>query len=260
MRKRGYNIVKRVEINSLQADTTATNRESSTAVTTLKDAGVDNVLVAISPTSSPGFWQEWGRNNQPFKNYIVDVAGASCSTFSGPRLPAEAVGVPCVTTYDTKATATKNAVKKDTAFEAKCRSQYAQITGWTPYPGAQSGGTNVAGQHWDDDIPKEECTMMAVLLPAIKAAGKHPTWAKVRKNILATANGPMAYMSNGEGGYAPDKPYMANQVHMVTLQPASASTPKDASGLYNGCPLPINCWVPVLVDGQEWFPAKTGTA
>ena len=39
-----------------------------------------------------------------------------------------------------------------------------------------------------------------------------------------------------------------------TLNAATTSTPKDANGLYNGCPAPVNCWIPQVVDGQEWFP------
>ena len=26
------------------------------------------------------------------------------------------------------------------------------------------------------------------------------------------------------------------------------------NGTFNGCPAPVNCFVPTLVDGQEWFP------
>jgi hypothetical protein len=99
-----------------------------------------------------------------------------------------------------------------------------------------------------------------VLIPAIAKAGKNPTWDKVYKNILKSGKGDAAYMSNGEGQFAKNKPYYATQVHIETLMhietlnPANAQTPKEANGTFAGCPAPVNCWVPTLIDGQEWFP------
>ena len=94
-----------------------------------------------------------------------------------------------------------------------------------------------------------------VLLPAIEKAGKNPTWAKVYKNILASGKGGAAYMSNGEGQFAKNKPYYATQVHLESLNTANKETPKDpTNGTFNGCPAAVNCFVPQLVDGQEWFP------
>jgi hypothetical protein len=46
-------------------------------------------------------------------------------------------------------------------------------------------------------------------------------------------------------------------VHVVTLNAANAQTAVDANGLFNGCPAPVNCWVPVLADGKEWFPTSS---
>lgn len=257
LKKLGYDVTKRVEINGLQADVAAINRESGAAVGTLADAGVDIVFVGASSTNTSGYFQEVTRSNPAFKSYLVDIAGAQCSTFSAPRLPAATAGIPCVTTYDTRAVVTKDAVKKDSAFEAKCRSQYDEITGWKSTPGAQGGGTDVNGKHWDEDFPFPECTIMNVLLPAIKAAGKNPTWDKVYANLMKDTKVPMAYMSGGQGGFGKNKPYMATQVHLETMSPASGSTALDASGVtYNGCPLPVNCFVPQVVDGQEWLVAK----
>jgi hypothetical protein len=61
-------------------------------------------------------------------------------------------------------------------------------------------------------------------------------------------------MSQGKGGFGTSKPFFPKQMHVVTLTGADADTPQDANGLYNGCPIPVNCWVPQAVDGQEWFP------
>jgi hypothetical protein len=99
---------------------------------------------------------------------------------------------------------------------------------------------------------------MALLLPAIKKAGKNPTWPKVYDNLLKTTKAPAAYMSNGEGGFAKNKTYFVNQVHLMSLNAANAQTAKDANGLFNGCPAPVNCWIPQLVGGQEWFPIPKG--
>jgi len=249
--------VKRVEINGLQAENSAVNRESAAAVEPFKEAGVDTVLIATPPTQNAGFWQESSSSGAPYKQFLVDMPPVACTSFTAPRLPPDTAGIPCITTYDTSAVASKDGVRKDNAFEAKCRKQYDQITGYHSTPGAPSGGTDVNGQHFDEDIPIQECTILSVLLPAIKAAGKNPTWDKVHAALMKTTKAPMAGMSGGEGGFAKNKPYMAKQVHLVTMNQASATTPKDANGTYNGCPLPINCFVPQLINGREWYPAPS---
>ena len=43
------------------------------------------------------------------------------------------------------------------------------------------------------------------------------------------------------------------------LNPATTATQPDANGLYNGCPAPVNCWVPQEVDGAEWVPVQQAT-
>jgi hypothetical protein len=118
-----------------------------------------------------------------------------------------------------------------------------------------SGDLTAGGVTYTEDVSPNECTIMGVLLPAIKAAGKNPTWDKVYKAILASGKGGAAYMSNGEGQFTKTKPYYATQVHVENLATASASTAKDANGVtFNGCPAPVNCWIPQLVNNQEWYP------
>jgi hypothetical protein len=115
----------------------------------------------------------------------------------------------------------------------------------------------VNGQHWDEDIPYNECNIMNVLLPAIKKAGKDLTWDKVQANMMKATDAPMAYLSNGKGGFGKNKAYLAKNVHLEVLNPVAATTPLDANGkTYGGCPLPINCFVPQPINGQEWFPAS----
>lgn len=102
-----------------------------------------------------------------------------------------------------------------------------------------------------------ECNILNILLPAMEKAGKKLTWAKVAKNIKAIKNGPAAYMSDGKGSFGPKKSYYADYMHLMTLNAANARTVKDANGLFNGCPAPVNCWVPQLVGGkEEWFPVE----
>jgi hypothetical protein len=74
--------------------------------------------------------------------------------------------------------------------------------------------------------------------------------------MLTIKKSPAAYISGSTGGFAKNKPWFANQVHLERLTAATTATPPDANGLYNGCPAPVNCWVPQLVDGQEWFDAQ----
>jgi hypothetical protein len=94
---------------------------------------------------------------------------------------------------------------------------------------------------------------------ALKKAGKNPTTDKLYDAFLTIKNSPAAYMSNGKGGFAKNHPYFANAVHLELLNQANTQTPKDANGLYNGCPAPVNCWVPQLINGTEWFPVQSST-
>ncbi len=98
--------------------------------------------------------------------------------------------------------------------------------------------------------------MMSLLLPAMEKAGKNLTWPKVAANLAQTSSAPAIYMSGGVGGFAKNKHYFATKVHLVVLNPANPQTAKDAAGHFNGCPAPVNCWVPQPVDGAEWFPVR----
>jgi hypothetical protein len=64
----------------------------------------------------------------------------------------------------------------------------------------------------------------------------------------------VAYMSNGSGGFVKDGYLKPTQVHLLIQHKATADTPKDANGMFNGCPTPKTCWVPKLVAGKEWQP------
>ncbi len=168
--------------------------------------------------------------------------------------PLDAEGTPCITVRDTRALSTKDGVKKDNVFEAECRKQFDAAFNETTQPGVPAGDVTAGGVTYVEDLAPNECTIMSLLLPAIKKAGKNPTWDKVYANLIKTTQAPAAYMSNGEGSLGKGKQYFANQAHVMALNAANAQTPKDANGLFNGCPAPVNCFVPQLADGKEWFP------
>jgi hypothetical protein len=164
------------------------------------------------------------------------------------------VGTTCITSWDSNALSTKDGLRPDTAFEAKCRTIFDETTGRKSQPGAPSGGLTVNGVTYEEDIPIQECAMAELLLPAIKKAGKNLTWEKVYDNMVATSKLPLVSSSDGSGGLSKKKLFAPTKMHLEVLSAANADTPQDANGLYNGCPIPMNCWVPQIIDGQEWFP------
>lgn len=254
LESRGFDVASSIVVNTLPGDTAAMNRESAAAVATFKSAGVDTVFNLLPFVAATGYYQEAQRSGAGFSNLIMDSANSTCTQFSASRTPPEIAGAPCITTWDTRALPTKDGVKADSAFEKKCRTVFDDAFATTSQPGVPAGDITVGGVTYVEDLPPNECTIMSFLLPAIDKAGKNPTWAKVYRNILASGKGDAAYMSDGEGAFGKRKPYFATNVHAVTFNPASAQTAKDANGTFNGCPAPVNCWVPQLVDGREWFP------
>ena len=259
LKKAGYNVPSKVEVNINSADAAIMNRESGAAVATMKAAGVDTVFIAIPFTSSQGYFQEVNRSNAGFKSFVLDGSSSMCTIFAASRIPLDAAGIPCLTTADTRAVSTKDGVKKDTAAEAKCRTTFDKTFAETSQPGVPSGDITAGGTTYVEDFASNECQIMNLLLPAIEKAGKKLTWAKVAKNLEKTS-GPAVYASGGSGSYTPKKHYFNDNVHLVTLAAANAQTAKDANGLFNGCPAPVNCWIPQLIDGEEWFSMESGKA
>ena len=74
------------------------------------------------------------------------------------------------------------------------------------------------------------------------------------KNLLATTKAPAAFLSEGKGGFGKHKPYFSNLAMHFTVMVDGTHATKDANGLFNGCAIPAPCWIPQVVDGQEWFP------
>ena len=257
-KKRGYNVVSAVEINGLAADSGVLARESTAAVATFQAAGVDTVINTQSWTSINGFLGEADKTGFKPKLFAVDGQASTCNPFAATRASTLAAGAQCITAWDGRTAPTKDKIKPDNALEARCRKQYDAATGKTSLPGGPSGPQTINGVTYQGDIGPTECMIANVLLPAIKKAGKNLTWSKVWDNLMATTNAPAAYISNGQGGFGKNKPYFAAPImHFTTMAGNTAASPKDANGLFNGCVLPVPCWVSNVVNGQEWF--KVGT-
>lgn len=257
LRSRVYQVVETVAINTVQADVSAINRESAAAAATFQAAGADTVFSLLQMAASQGFFQEVRRSDADLALFLVDIASSVCTQFGASRIPAEAAGIPCVTTWDTRALPSTDGIKADSPFEAECRTTFDAAFDQRSQPGVPAGDVTVNGTTYIEDLAPNECTIMGLLAPALRKAGKNPTWAKVHRNLMKTTDAPAAYMSDGRSGFGSDKPYFATSVHLMTLRVANASTAPDAHGLFDGCPAPVNCWVPQTVDGQEWFPVKT---
>jgi len=255
LKKNGYTITSRVVINALAADAALSNRESTAAVQTFKDQGVDTVFTGVQQSQLVGFWQEQARSNAGFDSFIIDDAPNMCTLFSASRNPAETEGVPCLTASDTRALQAKNGVKPDSKFEAKCRSTSDAALGEKSQVGVPGGDVVVAGVTYTQDMPYTACTMSNIITTALKGAGKNPTWDGVVKAVEGMTSVPMAYFSDGTGSFSKGKHYAVDNVHLVAMNRATTATPQDAATkTFNGCPAPTSCWIPQLVDGKEWFP------
>ena len=258
LKKRGYDVASKVEINGLASSLGVLARESGAAVDTFKAAGVDTVFNLQSFTAVKPFFQEAEDSGAAFKQFAIDTQANVCApSGSAPsQLPASAAGMQCITPWTSKTKPDKSGLQPDTPVEAKCRKVYDAATNLKSTPGAYSGGLEANGVVYEGDFPPPECNLANILLPAIKKAGKNLTWDKVYANIMST-KGPMADGSNGTGAYGKNKPYFPTQMHVEVLAAADPDTPKDANGLFNGCPIPANCFIPQEFNGTEWFPIKT---
>jgi hypothetical protein len=254
LKKRGYDVASKVEVNGLAADAGVLGQGASAAADTFQAQGVDTVFNPQAWPAMQATLAEADKIGAKFKVYAFDGQANTCTPFSATRTPAVAVGATCVTVWDARTDPSKTKIKPDNALEAKCRKAFEKATGTATLPGGSSGPQTIGGVSYPGDLAPNECTIASFLLPAIKKAGKALTWDKVYANIMATTNGPAAFMSQGKGGFGKNKPYFANPtMHFEDMAGATADTAKDANGLYNGCAIPANCWIPKLVNGKEWF-------
>ena len=257
-KKNGFNIANKTEINVTGQATADQLKDATAAVATMQAAGVTDVIVTVPFTVNTGFFNQAAASGVNFHYNLVDYGGSLCTQFGASSVPATAAaaGMSCVTIFDTKATPTKNGIKADSEFEAKCRTIFDAGFGAKSVPGVPAGGlTDPSGTFLFEDIPAGECTMSYLFVQALKGAGKNPTTSSLYDSFTKITKGPNAYASDGEGSFGPKKNYYATKVHLETIQNVPTGTAKDpATGLYNGCPAPRTCFIPVLVNGKEWFP------
>ena len=72
-----------------------------------------------------GTWDE--KAGIDFKVYSIDGQGNTCTLNAAGRTPVTAEGAVCVTTWDTRAKATKDGVKSDNKLEAECRATWDEV-------------------------------------------------------------------------------------------------------------------------------------
>jgi len=244
-----------VEVNTLQGDPGAINQESGAAAGTFRAGGVGHVMMLLPFSNQAGFYD----NAQGLAVTVLDVISGNCTPFGASRTPAAAVGATCVALYDNQVTA-DGEIKPDSEFEAECRTQFEQ-TYAGQYPSPSSPGVPAGqvleladGTKLSSDYDVFSCNTAQILKGALDGSGVNPTRTSVYDAALALGDIPLAGGSNGQGTLGPDKTYAANFVQQVRLTKASVDTPRDpVTGTFNGCPAPVNCWVPI--DG-EWFPIR----
>ena len=256
LKKAGYNVVSTVEENGLAADSTLLTTQSAAAAGTFKAAGVDTILYPQSFSAGiTGYLSEAAKIGYNPKLYVLDGQANSCTPFSPSTAnPATMAGATCITFWDSHSVATKDKIKPDNAFEAKCRAAYDAELGVKSLNGGSSGAVIVGSVTYQAEFSPQECMIANFLLPAIKAAGKSLTWDKVYKNILGMTKLDTAYMNNGTAGFGKNKPWLAVPTYHTQVAVVNNSNSKaDANGLFQGCAIPRNCWIPLVpAGGTEW--------
>ena len=252
LKSEGYTVTK-VQVNSVQGDTGVINQESAASINTFKAAGVTHVLQLMPFTQVTGFWN--GIPGSGISVVMLDVASSNCTPFGASRTPANAAGSPCITAYGDGVTSSGQ-LRPETDFEKECRAHFDKISAGdypTPSaPGVPSGQVieTVDGETLSSDFPFYDCTLTAALKRGLEAAGKNPTRSSFMEAMLGLGSVDMALASDGKGTLNPDKPYMADYLHPVTLKVVPATTPRNANKTFDGCPAPASCWIPT---SNEWF-------
>tara|TARA_X000000368_G_scaffold205006_1_gene161748 strand:+ start:15340 stop:16914 length:1575 start_codon:yes stop_codon:yes gene_type:complete len=243
-----------ITVNTLSGDNAAANAEGAAAVAQFTAEGVDHVFVIIPFIYASGFWGEVGTLQPSWDRTILDSASSNCTPFGASRTNPAAENAICVTSYDSYATP-NGGVGDDDAFEAQCREEWIAhfpVFNGQSDKGAPSGevGLETAdGELLNSDYAPGECTMQYVIKEALENAGVNPTRDSFA-DAMREVSGPQAFRSNGEGAFGPNKNYFSTQMQAVKFTLASRSTNKGSDGTFNGCPAPVNCWVPVT---GEWF-------
>ena len=88
LKKAGYTIAQKTEINIVGQDTAAQLRDAQASVATMKAAGVDTVVVVVPFTVNSSFFDEANNSNAGFKYMLIDAASSLCTQFGASRVPA----------------------------------------------------------------------------------------------------------------------------------------------------------------------------
>ena len=244
-----------VQVNTLQGDPGIQNTESSAAVNTFKAAGVTNIVIGIAFTASAGFWDNAAGNNWQFT--FADVTQSSCTPYGAKSIKPAAVGGTCYTVFGDDVNS-KGALDPESDFEKECRAHFDKLSandfgGLKSYPGVPSGETRTLpdGSKVSSDFPPAECSFANLVQKALTSITKNLDRGSFMKAIRSQGEVPLAKASNGKGLSAPTQTYLSTEVHGMKLTAAPTGTAKNATGTYNGCPVDIQCWVPV---GDTWYP------
>ena len=91
--------------------------------------------------------------------------------------------------------------------------------------------------------------MQYLIKAALENAGVNPTRDSFA-DAMRELSGPMAFRSNGEGAFGPNKNYFATQMQAVRFKVTARDTTRGADGSFDGCPAPVNCWISIT---GQWF-------
>ena len=111
------------------------------------------------------------------------------------------------------------------------------------------------GTHLNEDQPYFECGYVKAISAGLEGAGADLTHESLFDALTAISEFEVAGASNGEGSFAPDKPFALTSMHVVRFVANDFSNPKDANGLYGGqCLNPGNCFQ--VVTPESWTPIE----
>ena len=217
-------MVEKVEINANQ-DAAGQQREAAASVATLQAAGATAVVVLVGFTVNPAFFDEAEKTGAGFEYMLLDASASICTQFGASRTPAIIADVAGAVRDHVGHPGAPDQGRREARQRVRGRSAARSSTrGSTrrPRPGVPSGDiTDATGQTLTEDFSPNECIITDLFVQGLKKAGKNATPEDVYDAMLTIKKSPAAYMSNGTGGFAKNKPYFANQVHVELLNPAT---------------------------------------
>ena len=247
----GFTIAYDTIINTATQTGGDVNKDVLLSVPKMQSAGVTWVVSMLPFTNAGNFAGEADKSGLKAKYSLIDISSGMCTTFSASQVSATMDGATCVAHWDNFRYDDTGKLKPDTAFEAKCRTEYEEIYGFKTVPGSKFAGSPDGSIKEDQSY--YECTLMnAVVLPALKAAGANLTRKTFNDAALKLGTFEVGGFSNQKGSLGPDKPFIAASLQQMTI--VLSGTTKGADGFYGKCPLPqTNCmrtnsaagWTPI---------------